>query len=321
MSKIKKVIKSFRQGMFFIKVRRKFVKRPEKHDFESVKKYQIKLYKATYLCKPNLENPQKFTEKLLYLKLFWKDKLTVKCVDKILAKDYIKEVAGENMTPRTLKIIDLDNLDFTGLPDKFVLKNNHASGDVFIVERVNGKYCYKTPTNVVYTEEDVIETLKKQLSKNYYYNVYEWPYKHVKPQTFAEEYIEDTSIEGLRDYKFFISYGELAFFYVTSNRNTKLNMNAFDRDKKPLKVTMTYPRNKNLVLHDNIDQMIEIAKKLGKPFPEVRVDLYTLNGEIKCGELTFFQDGGYPKISPLKYDKVFGEHIDVSKIEKSEWEE
>ena len=287
MSKIKNVIKSFRQGMFFIKVRRKFVKRPKKHDFESVKKYQIKLYKATYLCKPNLENPQKFTEKLLYLKLFWKDKLTVKCVDKILAKDYIKEVAGENMTPRTLKIIDLDNLDFTGLPEKFVLKNNHASGDVFIVERVNGKYCYKTPANVVYTEEDVIETLKKQLSKNYYYNVYEWPYKHVKPQTFAEEYIEDTSIEGLRDYKFFISY----------------------------------PRNKNLVLHDNIDQMIEIAKKLGKPFPEVRVDLYTLNGEIKCGELTFFQDGGYPKISPLKYDKVFGEHIDVSKIEKSEWEE
>lgn len=38
--------------------------------------------------------------------------------------------------------------------------------------------------------------------------------------------------------------------------------------------------------------MIDVAEKLSKPFPEVRVDLYDVNGQVYFGELTFTSLGG-----------------------------
>ena len=42
----------------------------------------------------------------------------------------------------------------------------------------------------------------------------------------------------------------------------------------------------------NLEQMLEIAQKLSKPFPVVRVDLYNLDGRIVFGEMTFTSLGG-----------------------------
>ena len=38
---------------------------------------------------------------------------------------------------------------------------------------------------------------------------------------------------------------------------------------------------------DCLDEMINIARKLSAPFPEVRVDLYVIGGKPFLGELTF----------------------------------
>ena len=42
-----------------------------------------------------------------------------------------------------------------------------------------------------------------------------------------------------------------------------------------------------------MDEMFEIASRLSKGFPFVRIDLYCVNNKIYFGEYTFYPQGGY----------------------------
>ena len=52
--------------------------------------------------------------------------------------------------------------------------------------------------------------------------------------------------------------------------------------------------------------MLDIAKKLSRNFPFVRVDLYNVNGKIYFGELTFYPWSGYVKFIPEEFDSHLG---------------
>ena len=42
----------------------------------------------------------------------------------------------------------------------------------------------------------------------------------------------------------------------------------------------------------NFEEMVEVARRLSMGFPELRVDLYNIDGKVYFGELTFtLQDG------------------------------
>ena len=55
--------------------------------------------------------------------------------------------------------------------------------------------------------------------------------------------------------------------------------------------------------------MVELANKLAKPFPFVRVDFYELNDKLYIGEMTFYPGGGYGKYEPLEWDYQLGEWL------------
>ena len=61
--------------------------------------------------------------------------------------------------------------------------------------------------------------------------------------------------------------------------------------------------------------MIEICRVLSKDFPHVRVDLYNVNGSIYFGELTFYHFAGLVPFKPKKWDRLFGDMWDLSKID------
>ena len=61
--------------------------------------------------------------------------------------------------------------------------------------------------------------------------------------------------------------------------------------------------------------MIEIAEKLSKPFPHVRVDMYEDSEKnIYIGELTFTNWDGIVPIEPEEYDYKLGEYLELPKI-------
>ncbi len=70
-------------------------------------------------------------------------------------------------------------------------------------------------------------------------------------------------------------------------------------DEKPLSENISRP--------ENYDELMSIAKILSQPFPQARVDLYSVGGKIFFGEITFFDGSGYMKYSPDIYDFKLGE--------------
>jgi hypothetical protein len=57
------------------------------------------------------------------------------------------------------------------------------------------------------------------------------------------------------------------------------------------------------------EQMKELAAQLSKGLPEVRVDLYEVNGHIYFGEYTFFHHDAIVPFHPDEWDFIWGEEI------------
>jgi hypothetical protein len=57
--------------------------------------------------------------------------------------------------------------------------------------------------------------------------------------------------------------------------------------------------------------MIEIAARLSRPFPFVRVDMYNLDGRIMLGELTFSSGGGLTYLEPQELEQKWGDLFEL----------
>ena len=59
------------------------------------------------------------------------------------------------------------------------------------------------------------------------------------------------------------------------------------------------------------EEMKKLAGKLSQGFPQVRVDLYDINGKIYFGELTFFDSSGGARFDPREWDEILGSWIEL----------
>jgi len=62
----------------------------------------------------------------------------------------------------------------------------------------------------------------------------------------------------------------------------------------------------NIECPDNLDEMLDVARTLSEDFPFVRVDLYSIQGKIYFGEMTFYPWSGYVKFTPDSFDFELG---------------
>ena len=92
-------------------------------------KYLKLMFRARMGRKLNLKNPQTFNEKLQWLKLYDRKPEYSDMVDKYEAKRYVADRIGEEYIIPTLGVWDsFDEIDFSSLPNQFVLKCTHDSG-------------------------------------------------------------------------------------------------------------------------------------------------------------------------------------------------
>ena len=66
----------------------------------------------------------------------------------------------------------------------------------------------------------------------------------------------------------------------------------------------------------NFEKMLQIAEKLAKDFPCVRVDLYNVNGKIYFGELTFTSLGGIMDFYTDEFQLLAGSMITLPSATK-----
>lgn len=256
--------------------------------------------------KLDLKNPVTFNQKLQWLKLYNRKPIYTNMVDKYLVKDYVAQKTNAEIVIPTLGVWDrFDDIDFTTLPNQFVLKTTHGGGGLTV-------YICKDKNKI--DIEKARSILENSVSGDIYKNYREWPYKNVPHRIIAEKYMEDESGE-LRDYKIFCFNGEPYCVQVDFGRFDVHKRNIYDTNWNfiPFMNNTHYPYDESLVIPkpENFDYMLEVARKLSEGIPHLRVDLYNINGHVYFGETTFFHGSGFVRFYPEEWDRKLGDMIQL----------
>ena len=253
--------------------------------------------------KLDLNNPQTFSEKIQWLKLYDRKPEYTIMVDKFEVKKYVASKIGEEYIIPTLGVWDsFDEINFATLPEQFVLKCTHDSGGLVICTDKS--------------ELDIKAARKKintSMQHNYFWGTREWPYKNVKPRIIAEQYMVDESGYELKDYKLFCFDGSSKAMFIASDRSkpdTETKFDFYDMEFKHLPFTNGHPNaSHEIKCPISFEKMKQLAEVLSKGIPHVRVDFYDINGTIYFGELTFAHWSGMVPFEPEEWDYKFGSWI------------
>lgn len=265
----------------------------------SDKKAVIRYYKKKSGGKMlNLENPRTFSEKLQWYKLNAKNPLMQICADKVAVRDYLTDLGCAELLNDVHGIYgSVKDIDWDVLPERFVIKAAHGSGQNIIVTD-------KKKLNIRNTKRMLNSWLHQDIS----WSGREWVYRGMPRRIIAEKFLQDETGE-LRDYKFFCFNGKPTFMQLEVGRFTEHNTrNFYDMEWNLMPFGKEFPHNPNIVIEKPamFEEMKAVAEKLCQPFQFVRVDLYQVNGKIYFGELTFFPAGGAPDFVPSEYDEIVG---------------
>lgn len=250
--------------------------------------------------KLGLPVPKTYSMRIEWIKQFDKNPKMVTCADKVEAKDYVRNIIGDEYLIPTLGVYNsADEIDFEKLPEKFVLKTNNSSSTNIIVKD-------KSKLDIPLAKKQLDKWLKTPLKKIYG----EWHYPLIKPKILCEEFIGSTT-KGLDDYKFFCFNGKVNYGWIDVGRYTEHKARAiFDRNWNRVPMTLfTRDYKGDAPKPKNYDKMVEIAESLSKEFKLVRVDFYNIDGKIYFGEMTFFSGDMF--FNPRKYDRIWGEKISL----------
>lgn len=258
----------------------------------------------------DLENPETYSEKLQWLKLNDRNPRYVELVDKYKVKQIVSNIIGEQYIIPTIGVWDsFDQIDFSKLPNQFVLKCTHDSGGLIICTD-------KSKLDIKLAKKKI----EKSLKNDYYMQNREWPYKDVPRKIIAETYMVDESGYELKDYKFFCFDGDVKAMFIASDRESKdgeTKFDFFDSEFRKLPFTNGHPNStKEFTKPATFEEMKFLAGKLSKGIPQVRIDFYDVNGKVYFGEITFFHWSGFKKFDPNSWDKKFGDWIDLEKVKK-----
>lgn len=255
--------------------------------------------------KLNLKNPRRYTEKLQWYKLYYKDPRMVQCVDKYDVREYVESKGLGHILNTCYGVFDrVEDIDFDLLPEQFVLKDTLGSGG-------NSVILVKSKKNMDLAA--VKAQLRKWVNENHRIRSggREWPYySGKKHRILIEKYLAKPDGD-LPDYKFFCFNGRVEYIYFMRNyteNHANGELGFFDRNFQlvPAYRTDFHPILEQPNKPEQFGKMLQIAETLSSDFPHVRVDFFNLHGEIVFGELTYTMASGYMLFEPDEFDYTLG---------------
>ena len=270
-------------------------------------------YKIKTGRKLNLRNPQRYSEKLQWCKLYYRNKLMSDCADKYSVREYVTSKGLESILNTIYGVYDsVEDINWDALPNQFVFKDTLGGGGRSMVFVYNKEAMDKEATIKILNSWLAMPTHKKNFGR-------EWIYEGRKHRIIAEKLLIGNADGDLPDYKFFCFDGKVFCSYMMQNytqhhedgelgfldRDFKL-LTAYRKDFKAMTMQPAKP--------PHYEEMVEMAERLSAGFPHVRVDFYNLGGEILFGEMTFFNASGYVLFEPDEFDFEMGEKFILPEI-------
>ena len=266
-------------------------------------RYYLRFHK-----KLDLKHPQTLNEKILYLSLKTDTTEWTRCADKYAVRGYVEECdLGYTLTKLYAYWLKEEEVDFNALPDSFVIKSVQGCGDVIIV---------RDKTN--FDQAAAYKLIHTMLHNRYGALEGGIHYMRINPAVITEELLPVDEGKSLIDYKIWCFNGKPSSILTCSDRTKGgVKLGSYDKEwnyhPEHLISSQEHPlRSTPLPKPENFDEMLKIAEKLSKPFPQVRVDLYNINGNIYFGEMTFTAYGGMMNYYTEEFQHMAGKLIDIN---------
>lgn len=265
------------------------------------KLYLKLIFKGEVGYKLDLNNPLTFNQKLQWLKLYDRNSLYIKLVDKYEVRQYISDRIGLKYLIPLIEVYDnVEDIDWGNLPQRFVLKCTHGSGSNIICND-------KSNLDI----EGAKNKLNKWMKKNWYWFGREWPYKNVVPRIVCEEFISETNAVP-EDYKFLCFNGKVKLIEVHLGRYANHTQDYYDIDWNKTEISQ-YGTKSNKVIEKPkcFDKMVELSEILSRGMKHVRVDWFVVRDKLYFGEITFYDASGFDKFDNYEDDVLLGSWIDL----------
>lgn len=285
------------------------------HKYLSDKDFVKKKFKKEHGVNINLQNPITLNEKISWLKLNHFKLFFNQIADKFAVRDYVKEKIGEDyLVPLLFHTTSPKDIVPNNLPDiPFIIKVNHNSSGGIIIKNRNDNVSWSKVQN----------TLRWNMSENYYWHGREKQYKNIKPRIIVEKLLIDSNGNIPFDYKVHCFNGKVRMIQVDMGRGTKShyrNWYSTNWEREPYKWSslkgegqFTDPSENDIEKPKSLNEMIRLSEIFAKDFIYVRVDWYDLDGELYFGELTLHHDGGLRPIEPEIWDIKLGKELQLPK--------
>lgn len=244
-----------------------------------------RLYKKKFGRDINWSDPMEFNEMLRWLQFNDDTSQWTFLSDKYRVRHFLEQHGHGDMLVKLYGVWDnADNIDFSSLSSRFVLKTNHGSGGVYIVEDKNNA-----------DMDGIRARLKNDLKNTFGIESAEPHYWPIKPVVIAEEMLDQDGgfSTSLIDYKFYCVQGEPLFCAVMYNRNLvthEYDVRLYDMDWHDISHLLA--KNKHMGDCEvprpvNFEAMKNFCREMCAPFAFVRMDFYECGGRLYFGEFTF----------------------------------
>ena len=232
-------------------------------------------------------HPKNLNEKILYLSLKTDTSEWTCLADKYRVRQYVADCGlGYILTEMYAYWKDISDVDFSVLPNSFVIKSVQGCGDVVVVRD-------KSKVDLEQIKRKLIPMFTER------YGALEGGkhYLQIEPAVIVEELLSSSG-EYLIDYKIWCFNGKSNCILTCSGRSVEgVHLGLYDLEWNYMRKYMSFNKEYSeervpLPKPDNLQEMLLVAERLAKPFPCVRVDLYNIQGKIYFGEMTFTSLGG-----------------------------
>lgn len=254
----------------------KYKMRREINKFKSLKyneKYSKELYKQVFKKELDLNNPVGFNEKLILLKIknYNNNQLVINCSDRYLFRLFvIGRGIKEKHLPKLIKKYNyVFEINFKGLPNKFVLKLSNFYGYDYI--------CHdKNRINKKKLKQEIFNHQKEK----YGIESGELYFSKIKPKIIIEEleYLSDI------EYKIYCFNGRPKVILAKIAKKLKF----YDLNWNEIFICKDIYYNQDVLKKPRyLKEMLGMSKKLAKEFPFVRIGFKENDEKVIVEEMSF----------------------------------
>lgn len=253
----------------------------------------------------HFSNPETYDEWVHYHIIHTYGKEYAKYADKYKVRAFVKECGLSNILIPLLggPYKKFSDIDFSELPNEFILKTNHASGP-------NHYYICNDKKEI--DKKRIKEQFDQALEEDFSKFGLEYHYHYIEPCIVCEELLHDGN-EKMTDYKVVCSYGKPLAILVCTERNKGRDYYS-DKWEYLDYVKEVYRSKQKAKKPECFDAMIEAASIISKTFPVARVDFYVCSeklyfGEItltpSCGCTTYLNEKGQIEIGKMISNRIY----------------